>query len=78
MTMCGDESGIGEGVGVAVGEGLGVGVAVGVGVGDGFGVGVGVGAVPPRTTDTELLCTPSAVTINVHVPAPRNSADTST
>src|SRR6185503_7467332 len=61
---------------VATGEGLGTGVGVGVGLG--VGVGEGVGAVPPITTDTELLCTPSAVTTSVHLPAPRNSAGTNT
>jgi hypothetical protein len=55
-------------------EGLGVGDGVGLGV----GVGVDVGAVPPIVTDTELLCTPSAVTTRVHLPAPRNSAGTNT
>src|SRR6185503_19580682 len=61
---------------VATGEGLGTGVGVGVGLG--VGVGVGVGAVPPIVTDAELLCTPSAVTTSVHLPAPRNSAGTNT
>ena len=72
MTMCEDASGVG------VGDGVGVAVGMGLGDADGDGVGLGVGVVPPRTTDTALLCTPSAVTINVHVPAPRNSAGTST
>src|SRR6185369_3103088 len=60
--------------------GVGVGEAVGNGVGDaiGEGVGEGVGVLPPITTETGLLCTPSVVTISVHVPAPRNSAGTST
>ena len=76
MTMCGDASGVGVGEGVGVAVGVGVGVKLGEG--DGVGVGVGVGAVPPRTIDTALLCTLSAVTISVLVPAPRNSAGTST
>src|ERR1043166_4706476 len=50
----------------------------GEGLGDGDGVGPGVGAVPAMAIDVGLLCTPSVVTTSVHVPAPRNSAGTST
>src|SRR5215216_1258763 len=62
MTMLGEASGVGVGVGLGEGDGL----AFGVGV----GVGEGVGAVPPITTETGLLCTPSAVTTSVDFPAP--------
>ena len=71
---------IGDGVGVGgiVGVGVGVGIGVGVGVGEGDGDGDGVGKLPLRTTVVELPRTPSAVTITVDVPAPLNSAGTST
>src|SRR5215213_2799489 len=52
----------------------GVGVGEGLGDGDGIGVGVGVGVAPARTSEAELLCTSSADTRSVDVPAPRNSA----
>ena len=61
-----------------MGEAVGDGIGEGAGDGVGDGVGEGVGALPPIATETELLCTPSAVTINVHVPAPLNSDGTST
>ena len=64
ITICGDASGVG------VGDGLGV--------GDGAGVGVGVGVAPVSTSDTGLLCTPSAVTTSVDVPEPRRAGGTST
>ena len=75
MTIRGDASGDGDGVGLGLGVGVGVteGVGVGLGLGLGVGVGVGVGAFPPMTTETGLLCAPSAVTINVEVPEPLNS-----
>src|SRR5678809_58990 len=66
----------GEGDGLGVGDGIGLGVGDGIGLG--VGVGVGVGAVPPSVTDTELLCTLSAATTSVHLPAPRRSAGSST
>jgi hypothetical protein len=50
-----------------VGDAEGVGVGVGVGEGEGE---------PLINTDTRLLCTPSALTINTDLPAPRRSAGT--
>src|SRR5690349_7076274 len=86
ITTCGDALGVGDGLGVGetlgVGEGLGDGDGdgdgVGVGVGVEVGVGVGVGVAPASTSDTGLLCMPSADATSVAVPAPRNSAGTST
>ena len=46
--------------------------------GDCVGVGVGVGVANAFTSDTGLLCTPSADTTSVDVPAPRNSLGTRT
>ena len=51
----------------------GVGMGLGDGLGEGDGEGDGVGATPPSSTVTGLLCTLSAVTISVAVPAPLNS-----
>src|SRR6185369_1143651 len=59
-------------------EASGVGVGDGLGDGDGVGVGVGVGVAPTITSDTGLLCIPSADTTSVEVPAPRKSEGTST
>src|SRR5687768_17185312 len=61
MTMVGEDSGVGDGDGDD----------------EGVGVGVGVGELEPLiNTVTKLLCTPSAVTINTDLPAPRRSAGT--
>ena len=69
ITMPGEDSGAGDGEGDGDGDGDGEGVGVGVGVGEGE---------PLINTDTELLCTPSALTINTELPAPRRSAGTRT
>ncbi len=63
ITICDDDSGVGTGLGPGLGDGFG----------DGAGEGDGVGATPPSATVTGLLCTPSALTITVAVPAPLNS-----
>src|SRR5689334_22657203 len=78
ITTCGDALGVGDGLGVGEGVGDGDGDGVGVGVGVEVGVGVGVGVAPASTSDTGLLCMPSADATSVAVPAPRNSAGTST
>src|ERR1043165_2576949 len=49
---------------------------IGDAVGEGLGDGVGTG--PSIVADTALLCTPSALTTSVHLPAARNSGGTST